>query len=198
VRPPFANGAAAEAQFAYGTNYLPTELPTEPNSWAAKKPDLICQEWSRRCSRIADAAELPTETDLNLQTEPPTELNCRWSANGAKFANGSKFLDRAANGAELPMEQNCRRSRIADGAEFADGAADGAELPMNCRRIRICRPSRRFGTPQDAGPKYLPAELPQLSTEPQDPNLLFSLVACFIVFPFSNNIRTSVPFLQTT
>jgi hypothetical protein len=49
-----------------------------------------------------------------------------------------------------------------------------------------------------AGPKYLPTELPQLTTEPQDPNLLFSFVACFIVFPFSNNIRTSVPFLQTT
>jgi hypothetical protein len=49
-----------------------------------------------------------------------------------------------------------------------------------------------------AGPKYLPTELPQLLTEPQDPNLLFSLVACFIVFPFSNIIRTYVPFLQTT
>jgi hypothetical protein len=76
------------------------------------------------------------------------------------------------------MEQNCGRSQIADGAKFADGAADGAELPMNCRPIQICQVSRRFGTPQDAGPKYLPAELPQLSTEPQDPNLLFSLVAC--------------------
>jgi hypothetical protein len=237
--------------------------------------------------------------------EPPTEPNCRCS----RITDGSKFADRAADGAaggaKLPM--NCRRSRTCRRIQIcrqsrrqyqtANGAADGAELPMNCRRSQICQPSRicgpislrchicrssravfadgadfadeaefadrakgaKFadqaagangtgaaefadgaagaklddkaavaklddeaagaklddgagfaggaksmmliriaaGPKFAAGPKYLQTELPQLSTEPQDPNLLILLVASFILFPFSNNILTSVLFLQT-
>jgi hypothetical protein len=92
VRSPLTDGAAAEAQFADGANYLPTELPTEPiicrqicqcsriadaAEFSMKCRRIRICRWSRRWSRIADAAELPMDTDPNLQTELPAELNCR-------------------------------------------------------------------------------------------------------------------------
>jgi hypothetical protein len=98
VRSPFADGAAAEAQFAGGINYLPTELPTEPNSqiFANRAEYLptelprsqICRRSNMIANRAAGAEYLPTELPQkpNWPTEP---IICRCSQ---IFADGAKYL----------------------------------------------------------------------------------------------------------
>jgi hypothetical protein len=67
VRSPFADGAAAEAQFAGGVNYLPTELPTEPNGQIfADGPNYLPTELPRsqichRSDMIANGATAEAE-----------------------------------------------------------------------------------------------------------------------------------------
>jgi hypothetical protein len=68
VHSPFADGAAAEAQFAGGVNYLPTELLMEPNSQI-----------------FADGPKY-------LPTELPRSQICRQSDMIADRVAGSKYL----------------------------------------------------------------------------------------------------------
>jgi hypothetical protein len=77
VRSPLAYGAAAEAQFAGGVNYLPTALPMEPNSQI-----------------FADGPKY-------LPTELPRSQICRRSDVIADRAAGSKYLP-----TELPQKPN--------------------------------------------------------------------------------------------
>jgi hypothetical protein len=117
VRSPFTHGAASEAQFAGGVNYLPAELPTE----------------------------LPTETNSQifadgpkyLPTELPRSRICHRSDMIADRAAGSKYLP-----AELPQKPNwptepmiCLRSQM-----FADGAKCLPTEPNICRQS--CREAR--------------------------------------------------------
>jgi hypothetical protein len=138
---------------------------------------------------IADIATgakyLPTELPQkpNLPTEP---IICRRSCRKGQICQRSQIFAKGA---------------VAEG-QFADGAKYLPTEPNICQRIHrsqnICR--QAFAD-RAAGAKYLQKEPPQepnLVSEPQEPNLPFSRVACFIVCLFSNDICTSVPFLQTT
>jgi hypothetical protein len=107
VRLPFADGAAAEAQFANRANYLPTELPVEPIICGRSQlfadgakyllTELRRSQICRRSQIIADGAagakylpmELPQK--LNWLTEP---IICRWSQ---IFADGAKYLPTEPN-----------------------------------------------------------------------------------------------------
>jgi hypothetical protein len=108
VRLPFADGAAAEAQFAGGVNYLLTELPTEPNSqiFADRTKylptELPRSQICRRSDMIAE--ELP---DPNI-----CRRSCRRSRNGRRsqlFAYVAKHLPTEPNSCQL----SCREARFA-------------------------------------------------------------------------------------
>jgi hypothetical protein len=113
VRSPFADGAAAEAQFAGGVNYLPTELPMEPNSQIfADGPkysptELLRSQICRQSDIIVDraAGSKYLQTELPQKPNWPTEpIICRRSQ---IFADGPKYLP-----TELPRSQICRRSKM--------------------------------------------------------------------------------------
>jgi hypothetical protein len=155
VRSPFADGAAAEAQFAGGVNYLPAELPTEPNSQIfADGPKFLPTELPRsqicrRSNMIADRAAgskyLPTELPQkpNWPTEPIICLHSQI------FSDGAKYLP-----TELPRSQICRRSKM-----IADRAAGAKYLPMEKPNLptepHLCRRSYRKSKFAD-GASYLP------------------------------------------
>jgi hypothetical protein len=138
VRSPFADGAAAEAQFAGGVNYLPAELPTEPNS------------------------QIFADRPKYLPAELPRSQTCRRSNMIAGRAGGSKYLP-----AELPQKLNwpaepiiCRRSQ-----KFADGAKN---LPTELQRSQIFRWSKMIADRAARAkylPTELPQK-PNLPTEP--------------------------------
>jgi hypothetical protein len=159
------------------------------------QPSRICQPISLRChicrwsrAAFADRADFAAVAEFADRAAGAKFADRAAGANGtdaAKFADGAAGAKLDDKAAIAKLDNEAARAKYDDGAEFANGA----ESMMLIRNTA--------GPKFAAEPKYLPTELPQLSTEPQDPNLLFSLVACFIVFPFSNNILTSVLFLQT-